>query len=81
MSRDDDLRKIVLEFRSSVSTKFAEQDARLDGIDGRLEGLAHELRDRTRTMEAAILNSIRDLSSTVHRRFDDHETRLRRLEG
>jgi hypothetical protein len=84
MTRDEDLRRIVLEFRSSVSAKFAEQDARLDGIDGRLDGIDGRLdmlHERIQTMEVAILNAIRELSTSVHRRLDGHESRLGRLEG
>jgi chromosome segregation ATPase len=56
-------------------------EGRMDGLEGRMSGLesrvgelADEIRDRTRTMEVAILNAIRDLARDVDRR-------LTRLEG
>ncbi len=79
---------MLREFRSSVSARFDMHDARFEaledrvgglesrvgGLEGRIAELTMEVRDRTRTMETAILNSIRDLARDIDRR-------LTRLEG
>lgn len=84
---DDDLRKMLGDFRSSVSTEFAVVGGRLDRLEGRVDGLevrvvelTDEMRTRFVTMETAILNSIRDLGVTFTRRLDDHERRIGGLE-
>lgn len=80
---DDDLRTMLRDFRTSVAAQFDEHGRRLDRLEGRMDGLegrigglegrvtelTDEFRDRTRTMEAAILNAIRDLSRDVDRRL------------
>ncbi|CAN5417015.1 hypothetical protein BH23ACT9_BH23ACT9_20110 [soil metagenome] len=78
---DDDLRKVIRDFRSSVSAQFDEHgrrlgslEQRMEGIEGRVGELTEEFRTRTQTMETAILHAIRDLAR-------DMDRRLTRLEG
>ncbi|MEE8601170.1 hypothetical protein [Euzebya tangerina] len=85
---DEDFKRMMLEFRSSAMGEFDRFDKRFGGLEGRMESLEgnmrdlqHEFRQRTLTMETAILNSIRDLSRSMDRRFEQVDRRLDRLEN
>ncbi|WP_370327537.1 hypothetical protein [Euzebya sp.] len=67
--RIDDLRTMVLEFRSSVSEELSTTNRRIDE-------LADEIRTRLATSETAILNAIRDLVREMDRRFGEVDRRF-----
>ena len=66
---DDDLRRMLREFRTSTAHEFAAVhsridtlDGRIDGLEGRIEGLRQEMRQDLRTSSTTILKAIREFA-------------------
>jgi polyhydroxyalkanoate synthesis regulator phasin len=77
---DDDLRRMLREFRTSTAHEFAAVHNRIDGLDGRIDALRHEMRQDMRTWNTTILNAISELAGRMDRRFDRLEIRVDGLE-
>jgi hypothetical protein len=71
---DDDLRQVIRDFRTSVSTDLTDQHRRLDEM-------GNEFRQRITTAEMTVINEIRSLADRLDRRLGRIETRLNDLEG
>jgi polyhydroxyalkanoate synthesis regulator phasin len=88
---DDDLRRMLREFRTSTTHEFAAVHNRIDGLDsridavsrdlgGRIERLRQEMHQDLRTWNTTILNAISELAGRMDRRFDRLEIRVDGLE-
>jgi phage shock protein A len=89
-----DFRASVSQQFARHDERFARLEGRMDGLEGRMGGLegrmdgleermrelTAEYRDRTLTMELAILSSIRDLGRDLGHRIARTEERVDRLE-
>jgi tetrahydromethanopterin S-methyltransferase subunit G len=81
---DDDLRRMLREFRTSTAHEFAAVHGRIDDLAADMRRGMAELRQEMRqdmgTWNTTILNAISELAGRMDRRFDRLETRVDGLE-